>query len=968
MTDTLKFLEYFNCDEVEQSIQIVRANPSLLEEVEMLHFVCSGSPEKQYKIYELEDIRNLLLNEEGLVIAVEGNDLRGEFYFRDNIANVYARLSLHERSIRALKDFLMRAELFGEQAYQANLLTRIGSSYWSMGDLRNAKKYLETAQELNLTLDSIVVRGNIIQSLFAIYTGEGRHIDALNLLKEIEKINDHLHPPVWHIASTYESFGLAYKELGDFQKSLFYFKKGLEALRHAESWDRNSILMTAGLHGNIAVIYTYLGNFSKAYEHVMQNLICADQLQDKIGIIAAYGQMGVIYSKSKSYEQAANTKLDMLKLAEGERHPGWAGIACDNLALIYKNLQQDKAAFAYFKKSLDHKISSGAFGLESCWTFCYLLDQANTSRSCLLASYYFIEKIREAIRLSLPVALVRRWISPIEYLIEKSITDSDGSNYQPRLSFQATARSIIDKHGENVKTVLSVLAGELDFAVNEFEAMDSNEIGFHLLESMKAQSYLEQLAINNVRLDDFTNSPALVQRKKGITQRIIELQNQIQKSKTIRFPEKTYQLKEELKDILEERTLVDKQINQANPLISALKNDRPPTVAEVQESLEEDEIFLEYLLTDSKGKRFAIDEEYWYAFNEFSSGKAFVFYIDKKSFCTFEIGRTEKIANLANTLIGLIEDQAYEEFKDNAPEFQNIAHELHNILLKQPIAANQGRKKTLIIAPDGVLNFIPFDLLVVENCVNCSSFSALSYINQNYNVNYVQSARLFVESRKNELRDRKSENLITLVANDSFQTLGNLPSTLQEIAAIKRYFEETKTFQVNLLINQKDNPLSKDNILNSEIFSRSRILHFSCHAITDSENYPNGALVLNDNNPASNDVITAHEIMDIRTDATLVVLSACQTAVGSFERGEGIDSLVRAWNCAGALSIVATLWSVSDAASSNFMSEFYAYLTKGSSIREALREAKLSISKQPQFSYPYYWASFSAYGDCRSST
>jgi CHAT domain-containing protein len=91
----------------------------------------------------------------------------------------------------------------------------------------------------------------------------------------------------------------------------------------------------------------------------------------------------------------------------------------------------------------------------------------------------------------------------------------------------------------------------------------------------------------------------------------------------------------------------------------------------------------------------------------------------------------------------------------------------------------------------------------------------------------------------------------------------------------------------------------------------------------------------------------------------MVVLSACQSALGKMVRGEGIVGLTRAFMYAGAQSVIATLWSVADTSTAEFMKQFYTNLIiRGNSKSVALQNARLKLLQSDQFFHPFYWAPF----------
>jgi CHAT domain-containing protein len=108
------------------------------------------------------------------------------------------------------------------------------------------------------------------------------------------------------------------------------------------------------------------------------------------------------------------------------------------------------------------------------------------------------------------------------------------------------------------------------------------------------------------------------------------------------------------------------------------------------------------------------------------------------------------------------------------------------------------------------------------------------------------------------------------------------------------------------------------------------------------------------------------DIYSLRLGADLVVLSACQTALGQEIRGEGLIGLTRGFMYAGAARVLASLWSVDDRATSLLMERFYRHMISGGlSPAEALRQAQVEMSRDPSWGSPYYWAGFSLQGEWR---
>jgi CHAT domain-containing protein/Tfp pilus assembly protein PilF len=149
----------------------------------------------------------------------------------------------------------------------------------------------------------------------------------------------------------------------------------------------------------------------------------------------------------------------------------------------------------------------------------------------------------------------------------------------------------------------------------------------------------------------------------------------------------------------------------------------------------------------------------------------------------------------------------------------------------------------------------------------------------------------------------------------------------------------------------------------------SRYLHFACHALLDRHFPLDSALALAAS-PASqsddNGMLQAWEIFErLRIDADLVTLSACSTGLGRDAGGEGLIGLTRAFQYAGARSVLASLWAVSDHSTSALMARFYAKLRAGSPKDVALAAAQREMLRAGPFSHPYSWAAFELNGDWR---
>ncbi|MDP2278631.1 MAG: CHAT domain-containing protein, partial [Nitrospirota bacterium] len=107
--------------------------------------------------------------------------------------------------------------------------------------------------------------------------------------------------------------------------------------------------------------------------------------------------------------------------------------------------------------------------------------------------------------------------------------------------------------------------------------------------------------------------------------------------------------------------------------------------------------------------------------------------------------------------------------------------------------------------------------------------------------------------------------------------------------------------------------------------------------------------------------LTMTEVLDLKLDADMAVLSACVTGKGKMVEGEGVANFARAFQHAGARSVVVSLWEVPSKETVEYMKIFYSYLKAGKSRGEALRLARNTI--KAKYPNPFYWAPFILHGE-----
>lgn len=299
------------------------------------------------------------------------------------------------------------------------------------------------------------------------------------------------------------------------------------------------------------------------------------------------------------------------------------------------------------------------------------------------------------------------------------------------------------------------------------------------------------------------------------------------------------------------------------------------------------------------------------------------------------------------------------------------ARRLYDFLVRPAERQITGARR-ILFSPDGALHILPFAALMSRD----------RYLVEWKPIHSVLSATVYAELARSRppRRDLQAERLDAF--GDSIyprsapdapadpevrETLRRgwplkpLPSSRKEVEAIAALYPQAHVYLGPEATEEKAKSLGAD----------SRLVHFACHGLLD-ERFPlNSALALTlPEHPAEgqdNGLLQAWEIFEsLRLDADLVTLSACDTALGKEMGGEGLVGLTRAFQYAGARSILASLWGVADDSTARFMKRFYGYLRSGKAKDEALRAAQIDqIREKPRSSHPFHWAAFELTGDWR---
>ncbi|ANK81118.1 MAG: hypothetical protein TEF_10160 [Rhizobiales bacterium NRL2] len=259
---------------------------------------------------------------------------------------------------------------------------------------------------------------------------------------------------------------------------------------------------------------------------------------------------------------------------------------------------------------------------------------------------------------------------------------------------------------------------------------------------------------------------------------------------------------------------------------------------------------------------------------------------------------------------------------------------LHARLVRPLAGAVGGREVTIV--PHGALHYVPFAAIPTADG---------GFLMDEWEIAVLPSASVL----KFIGRNRSGRRLLALGNPDLGDPELDLPGAEAEAVAIARTAPQAET-------------LLRGNATETALRQRASahdILHLASHGVFDPSNPLSSALLLASD--GKNDGrLTASEIYELKLDASLVTLSACQTGLGRVRSGDDVVGLTRGFLFSGADAIVASLWLVDDSATSELMQAFYR-IRPEIGARAALRQAQREL-RQSGKAHPYYWAAFQLTG------
>jgi CHAT domain-containing protein/tetratricopeptide (TPR) repeat protein len=803
----------------------------------------------------------------------------------------------------------------------------------------------------------------------------------------------------------HSNIGTAYDALGDKQKAIDHFERSLKLFRETGLGDGASATLN-----NLGLLYSSIGYSATALRRYEQALGIAQKQKDRRGEATTLNNMANTYLRLGERQKALRFHRQALPLRRVAREPKGLATTLANIGNVYIALGQYSKALDYLNEALLMKKESADSQGEAVVLFRMGLAYASMGDA---------QKAMDHYRRSLPVArsandrgtesaahygLARvnlKLGNPAEALadIETALEIVESLRGKiPSPEMRASYFATTDEYNEAYVDLLMQLDRLQPGEGFDLRALNANE-------HRRARSLLEMLA--EARIDIRHGSdPALLERERLLKQMIDIKTEQYDKLQGREREQHARSLQIEIEDLFTQYQSAQGRIRANNPRSAALTMSRPFTVEEIQkEVLDDDTLLLEYALGDER---------------------SYLWVVGPRSVTSFELPGRAEVEKAARRVYDLLAQANRVKLPRGVPdngshrartamEYLQAGVELARMILS-PAASQLGNKRLLIVA-DGELNYVPFaalpapwrrasgveidriaeerapSLILDHEIVMMPSASTLGVLNRELAGRAVPSKSVAViadpvfdidddrVSRRVGNRRRRgrpggrggtaSFPLSALPAVErSVRDLGlapngglpRLPFTRREANAI-RSVAPPEGVMIALDFD------SNKALASNQKLKEYRIIHFATHALLNNEHPELSGIVtsLVDRQGGHQDgFIRMLDIYKLDLNADLVVLSGCQTALGRSIKAEGLVGLTRAFMCAGAARVVASLWRVDDEATAELMMRFYhSMLAEGQRPAAALRAAQVWMQQQERWQSPYYWAGFVFQGEWR---
>jgi CHAT domain-containing protein/Tfp pilus assembly protein PilF len=866
----------------------------------------------------------------------------------------------------------------------------LGLVSWQRGDLAKAEEYqrqglaikeklVPGSSSMAVTLNNL---GTILESRGDLAKAEEYHLQALGIREKLGQDSR-------DVAGSLVNLGGLAQDRGDLSAAEKYFRRAL-TIQEKLSPGTHELAITLS---NLGTVAGQRGDLARAEEYHQQALAIDQKLSpDTLEVASHLNDLGIVAQLRDDLARAHEYYHQALTI-EQKYAPGSLSLADTlvNLGNLARKRGDLPAAEDYHLQALAIRENLAPAGLDTAASLNNLGDVARERSQPVKAEGYFRRALAINEKMAPGSIFHAESLAGVGSLLQhKGQLDAAATylgqavdaleNQTQRLGGPEEVRSLFRANH----------AGFYDDYMELLITQDQPAAAFQVLERSRARSLLELLAEG--RVDVRKDGDASLLEQESSLRQLLNAKSD-RRLRMLSGKPTAKQLEDagkEIEQLLSKYQEVEGQIWTSSPDYAALTQPRPLSVAQVQQQLlDAHTLLLEYALGEEHSHLWAV-------------GPSLV--------AIYELPKRSEVETLARQLYDVVTAKNQKNHEEAGrtrrsrgtkveAEYAAAASRLSRMLLG-PVAA-QLKENRLLIVSDGALQYIPFamlpspekpsvPLIAEHEIVNLPSATTLAVLR--HQLSGRRSPGKSVAIIADPVFDRNDDRLAAPenhLPGHQFQTSRSVSRVIEEngtissardvgisgdgsfprlpfsrreaeaIFSIARQGDVTKILDFDATKSAAMNPQLRD----------YRVVHFATHGLLNNRHPELSGLVfslVNRQGEAQDGFLRLLDIYNLDLNADLVVLSACQTALGKQIRQEGLVGLTRGFMYAGAARVLASLWNADDEATAALMKKFYEGILKNRQTpAQALRAAQIWVLEQKPWKSPYYWAGFVLQGEWR---
>lgn len=883
----------------------------------------------------------------------------------NNIGIIYDKLGRYREALSAYEQALEIRRARRDKQGEGNTLDNIGIIYYRQGEYQKTLNTYHQALSIRRAIGDQAGEGNTLNNIAAVYESRGQYQQALDAYQQALRIRQHLEDQTGK-GQALNNIGVIFWKLGRYERALEYYQQALELKR-----DTNDTRGEATVLNNLGVTQWKLGDDQKALAYYDKALAIRQTIEDRLGEGSTLSSIGKVYEDRHEYQQALDYYRQALAIRHAIGDKRGEGSTLSDLGTIYHALGDYRQAYESFSNSTALNASLGT--LDALWV-----------AQCGLAA------------VEVPLGQTESAIGHYEQALD-TIEQLRGElrEKEDKMSFMQEKLYVYDE--------LIDLLYDLH---TQFPENGYDRRALEIFERKQGRVFLEEMGKSGARL--FAGLPEdLVTKEYELEAHVEHLRDQLSNERSARMTQSRTELIRSLEQreqaLKEEQSALQAQLKSDYPEYYALKYPHPVSLHDLQENiLQTTEVMLVYNVMQEYTILWSICSA-----SSLAEQSTLVMY-------ALPIGEEdlqEKIVTLRDALSrdwlqqrarGMLVplDAAFQQ-----KSFVQASYELYVLLFPGPVRRLMTPERTAHIVPTGPLYAMPFESLVTalpHSLGEGRGESTAHYLIEDVPIRYLSSASLLKTLREAQARRKTTApHPLLAFADPIYQARGSLSgssspdesdasttpqtprsrtfdtSTRGLFEALPETEAEVNAIKTLLKAPDESTPLQlREHASRTNVFAFNaeerlddyRYVVFATHGVLPGQvsDLDQPALVLS--HPEEDGFLTMADVFQLRFNADLISLSACNTGSGEQVRGEGVMGLTRAFMYAGTPTVAVTLWSVESFSAKALDVGLFEHLAAGQAPVEALRSIKLRMLRGEEgqdYTHPYYWAPFVLFGDGR---